>query len=364
MSSYIEFTLFTFGVSYGEHSEVVHKKNQLKELDDKINKLKQVLTHAHDKQTVLTQELSHIEKSIGQGVKNLQLIQQTITNKQQNIQELQREIDQLSNQLRDQQQLLAKHIRTRYRIGVYQPLKWLLNQENPYLVSRLLTFYQYLIKSREEAIHQVRQTKKQLALDQDKLNQEMAAQKHLQQQLVFNQQKLSQEKHYQTNLIHSLQQEIHSKQQALQDHQTNKENLTRLLASLVQKSMMQNQVPFARLRHKLPKPVTIEHKSLQKINQGIIFFAQEGTPVKAVYPGKVLFSDWLKGYGLLLIVDHGQGFMTLYAHNQSLFKQKGEMVGQGEQIATVGHSGGLIQNGLYFEVRQRGKAVPPLEWLS
>ena len=100
------------------------------------------------------------------------------------------------------------------------------------------------------------------------------------------------------------------------------------------------------------------------MNQGVTFFAKEGEPVVSVYAGKVVFSDWLKGYGLLLIVDHGMGFMTLYAHNQSLFKRKGDPVLQGEQIASIGHSGGLKQNGLYFEVRHRGKAIPPLEWLS
>jgi murein hydrolase activator len=100
------------------------------------------------------------------------------------------------------------------------------------------------------------------------------------------------------------------------------------------------------------------------MNQGITFFAAEGTPVYAVYSGKIVFSDWLNGYGLLLIIDHGQGFMTLYAHNQSLFKRKGSTVGTGEQIAAVGHSGGIKQNGLYFEVRKHGKTVSPREWLS
>ncbi len=118
------------------------------------------------------------------------------------------------------------------------------------------------------------------------------------------------------------------------------------------------------MRRKLPKPVQTKPNGFQRMNQGLTFFAAEGAPVTAVYPGKVVFSDWLNGYGLLLIIDHGQGFMTLYAHNQSLFKSKGTNVIQGEQIATVGHSGGLKQNGLYFEVRHGGKAVPPLEWLS
>ncbi|WP_133127919.1 murein hydrolase activator EnvC family protein [Legionella nagasakiensis] len=356
--------LFGFCISHSKNSEITHTKNQLKALDNKINTLKQGLNHAHDKQTALSQELSRIDKSIGLGVKNLQMIQRAMDNKQQAIQTLQKEIKQLSDQRHDQQQLLAEHIRTRYRMGVYQPLKWLLNQEDPHLVSRLLTFYQYIIKSREETISNIQQTQKQLTLHHDKLNEEIASQKRLQQQLTLNQQKLSQEKQYQTKLIHSLQQNIHNKQQTLQEYQMNKENLTRLLNSLAQENTIQSHVPFSNLRHKLPKPINTANKSLQKINQGILFFAPEGTPVTAVYPGKILFSDWLRGYGLLLIIDHGQGFMTLYAHNQSLFKQKGERVRQGEQIAAAGHSGGLVQNGLYFEVRQRGKAIPPLEWLS
>lgn len=105
-------------------------------------------------------------------------------------------------------------------------------------------------------------------------------------------------------------------------------------------------------------------RSFRKMHQGVTFFAEEGAVVTAVYPGKIVFSDWLKGYGLLLIIDHGQGFMTLYAHNQSLFKRKGQYVNQNEQIASVGHSGGIKQNGLYFEIRLKGKAVPPLNWLS
>ena len=127
---------------------------------------------------------------------------------------------------------------------------------------------------------------------------------------------------------------------------------------------MQNQRPFIFARKKLPQPVNVDRKNVQKINQGLVFYAAEGAAVTAVYPGKVVFSDWLKGYGLLLIIDHGRGFMTLYAHNQSLFKQKGDPVNQGEQIAAVGHSGGIKQNGLYFEIRQRGKAISPLAWLS
>jgi septal ring factor EnvC (AmiA/AmiB activator) len=95
-----------------------------------------------------------------------------------------------------------------------------------------------------------------------------------------------------------------------------------------------------------------------------MLFAGEGDAVTAVLPGKIVFTDWLKGYGYLLIIDHGHGLMTLYAHNKTLLKHKGDIVTQGEKIASVGHSGTIKKNGLYFEVRRQGKATSPLAWLA
>lgn len=173
---------------------------------------------------------------------------------------------------------------------------------------------------------------------------------------------LERNKTYHSHLIKTLNQDIQSQQHALIEFQKNKDNLKNLLKSLSQEHFISPNQPFAQMRKQLPHPVST--KLFKTMNQGVTFFADEGTAVTAVYPGKILFSDWLKGYGLLLIIDHGQGFMTLYAHNQSLFKHKGDLVHQKEQIALVGHSGGIKQNGLYFEIRLKGKAIPPLTWLS
>ena len=349
---------------YAESAMVSQTKIKLQELENKITKLQQTLAHAQDKQGVLNHELADTEKKIGEGVRQLRIIQHDVSRNQQKISGLQIQVAKLSQQLLEQQLLLAKHLRTRYKMGEYQPLKWALNQDNPYTINRLLTFYQYLIKSRQQMITQVHETKNTLMLSKDQLNNEVITQQELQQQLTGRQEKFEQDKLYHRELIRSLGQDISTNQQTLEEYKRNKANLSRLLKSLVQQSVVQPRYPFIQMRHKLPRPVQSDGKAVEKMNQGVTFFAKEGDPVTAVYTGKVVFSDWLKGYGLLLIVDHGWGFMTLYAHNQSLFKQKGETVMQGEQIATIGHSGGLKQNGLYFEVRHRGKAIPPLEWLA
>lgn len=347
-----------------ETAAMTQTKTKLKQLDLKISHLQHILNSAHDKTALLSQELADTEKKISLSVHELRTIQQNLSDKQHQISELEKQVAVLIEQLQAQQALLAKHLRARYLMGEYQPLKWLLNQDDPTATSRLLTFYQYVVKSRQQIIIRVQNTQHHLTLNQDKLKQEAIEQQRLQQDVNRRQHKLEQEKLYSTAIIQTLNKDIQSQQQTLKEYRQNKENLSHLLKTLIQQSIAQTQRPFTTARTKLPKPINVSGNSLQKVNQGLVFYAREGTPVAAVYSGKVVFSDWLRGYGLLLIIDHGQGFMTLYAHNQSLFKRKGEPVAQGEQIATVGHSGGLKQNGLYFEIRRRGKAIPPLAWLS
>lgn len=362
--------LFCFGV-YAESSTVLQTQNKLKQLDAQINSLQKTLNSAHDKRGILNKELSETEKQIGEGIRKLRSIQEDIKNKENKITDLQKQVNQLNQQLITQQQLLANHVRARYQMGEYQSLKLLLNQDDPNKVSRILTYYQYIVKSRQLLIEKIDKTRARLSESKENLREELNANRQLKTELTKHQEQLQQNKSYHTTLIQSLNHEIQDKQNRLREVRKNKENLARLLKSLAQQSITQKDKPFhetsspfSQMRKKLPLPVQSQSRSLRKMNQGVTFFAEEGAVVTAVYPGKVVFSDWLKGYGLLIIIDHGQGFMTLYAHNQSLFKSKGQYVRQNEQIASVGHSGGIKQNGLYFEIRLRGKAIPPLNWLS
>nr|WP_115385475.1 peptidoglycan DD-metalloendopeptidase family protein [Legionella gratiana] len=356
--------LFCSSLYAESSSAVLQTQKKLKQLDAQISSLQQTLNSAHDKRGVLNKELSETEKQIGECVQKLRSIQHDINSTEHKITSLQDQVNQLNNQLITQQQLLANHIRARYQMGEYQPIKLLLNQDDPNQVSRILTYYQYIIKSRQQIIEQIDKTRKSLSESKEKLRTELIADKQLKTELTQHQEKLNQNKGYHTALIQSLNHEIQDKQNTLHEIKKNKENLTRLLKSLAQQSIIQTSKPFSQMRKKLPLPVQTQDRSFHKMHQGVTFFAEEGAVVTAVYPGKVVFSDWLKGYGLLLIIDHGQGFMTLYAHNQSLFKRKGQYVNQNEQIASVGHSGGIKQNGLYFEIRLKGKAIPPLSWLS
>lgn len=360
----LTFCLVPWAVS-GATSETLNRaKTKLKQLETEIHTLKHTLNKAHDKNHLLNQELALTEKKISQGVHQSRLTQQAMDSRQRKITELEHQITALNQQLQTQRQLLAKHIRARYMMGEYQPLKWILSQDTPYKTSRMLTFYQYMLQSRETVIANILETKQALTKNVHSITLEIQEKQQLQSQLTTQQQKLERNKRYERAILQALNKTIQSQEQTLKDNQRNKETLSMLLKTLSKQSFSQPQRPLTFQHKKLQRPIQSSGNALKKLNQGIVFFANEGTPVKAIYPGKVVFCDWLKGYGLLMIIDHGQGLMTLYAHNQALFKNKGEQVQQGEQIASVGHSGGLKQNGLYFEIRQRGKAVPPLTWLS
>lgn len=340
-------------------------KDKLNAINGKINLLRHTLASANDRRGALNKELAHIEKQISEGINQLRLMQQQMNQKQQEIAVLHQNMDTLNKQLSIQQQLLIKQIRLRYKMGEYQSLKWLLNQEDPERTNRMLTYSQYIIKAQQTTIDTINTTEKALNNKKHQLDYELQDTQQLQARVNNSQQQLKRDKDYHSALLQSLNNEIDSKQHTLDDYKKDKNNLSRLLQLLVQQhNTTQSTLSFATMRKKLPSPLLSKPLTIEKMNQGVTFFADEGTPVTAVYSGKVVFSDWLKGYGLLLIIDHGQGYMTLYAHNQALFKHKGDTVSSNEQIASVGHSGGLQQNGLYFEIRRQGKAIPPLEWLE
>lgn len=355
--------VFTTAVCYAQNPTMIQTKNKLKQLESQMTQIQQHLTVAHDKQSTLKNELSHTEHQIQTGAKKLLQAQQSVEEKQQEINKLQQEIALLNKQLQTQQQLLATHLIARYKMGESQPLKWFFDQNTPKTLDRLITFYQYLVRSRQQILNDVKTTKASLDLNQKKLNQDLIEQKRLQQALLIHQQTLDQDKQRRITLMQSITHDIENKQQTLKAYQVNKKNLSNLLKTLTQQSVIQTRRPFAQMRRKLPKPITAYKAPLQKMHQGLIFFASEGTSVVSIFPGKIVFSDWLNGYGLLLIVDHGWGFMTLYANNKALIRHQGDIVNQGDKIATVGHTGTLKQNGLYFEIRHQGKAINPLEWI-
>lgn len=356
--------LLTIGNVHAENQGISQTKNKLQQISQQLKQLQQHLHHDKTQQNKLQQDIAITEKKIGDSVQLLTKNQQQLQNKEQKIHTLEQQIQTLNLTLHKEQQQLAKQLTQRYMMGEYQPIKWLFNQDNPYQITRILTYYGYVIRSQKQTIANLRNTQHQLANHTQMLQQELATLQTLQATLTEQQRHLTQQKQHHQHLIKQLNTTILTTQQALEERQQDKANLEHLLTVLVEQSKIRAQHPFITMRHKLPKPIQNNRTTTKSQNHGLIFYGTEGTPVTAVHGGKVVFSDWLKGYGLLLIIDHGSGYMTLYAHNQSLYKHRGELVAPGEQIGSIGHSGGIRENSLYFEVRHRGKAISASDWLA
>lgn len=356
-------------------SEQEIKTRQLEQLRQRITALKQELISSRSQYSDVVKQLAQTETEIGQRVRELRKLKRELSAQNRKLDKLQREQKQLQQALATQRELLAEQIRAAYVIGRQEYLKLLLNQENPAAVGRMVTYYDYFNRARGEHIETALATMARLDKVEAGIRQQHAQLSALHRQESAQKAKL--EKHYRQRktVLASLGKEISSKDQQLRQLLENEQQLQQLLQALNRDLgdilvAKEQQRPFAQLRGKLAWPTTGQVQKLFGKSRtagnlrwnGILIDGHEGNTVFSVARGRVAYADWLRGYGLLLIIDHGDGYMSLYGHNQSLFKEVGDWVEADEAVASVGNSGGQAHSGLYFEIRQNGKPVNPADW--
>jgi septal ring factor EnvC (AmiA/AmiB activator) len=253
-------------------------------------------------------------------------------------------------------------------------MKVLLNLEDPDKVDRMLTYYDYFNKARAEQIQQYRATIEQLATVKQLLESENRALVDNRARVVEQKQSLQNVRHDKQVTLRQLNQEIVSTGGEIKKLTQNRQELETLLAninlSIEALPSAVDAATFASRRGRMTLPIagTIvnrygSQRSSAKLTwNGVFIAADQGEPVQAIHYGRVVFSDWLRGFGLMIIISHGEGYMSLYGHNQVLYKETGDWVSAGDNIAAVGDSGGQSQMGLYFEIRQSGKPTNPQQW--
>jgi len=266
-------------------------------------------------------------------------------------------------------------MRATYLLSRNQYMKMLLTQDNPAMVSRSLIYYRYLNHARLNFITRLDQTLYNLQLSQEQLEQntttlqKLRSQQQIARTQLVNNQRNSQQK------LQEVTATIQTKSQKLQALLVNKRALETILSQIRSTTPSFNPLPsnvaFTRLQGRLPWPtsgilskrfgVSIEQSELK--SSGVFLQARTGEPVKSIYQGQVVFANWLKGFGQLIIVDHGGGYMSLYGHNQNLAKKVGETVNAGDTLAWVGSSEN-DESGLYFEIRQNGRPTNPENWCA
>lgn len=349
---------------------VLASANSLQEVQKKILNIKNVLSHAQHQQLNLQQQLKITETTMGNITIQLQKTQQQLSQQQKQLQSLNHQEIHYQQQIQSQQHNLAQQLRAIYMLGQQQYLKLLLNQEDPTHLSRMVIYYHYINLQRITKIQQYNQTLQKLAQTRQQIEQQTQRLQILQNQQQQQHQQLTMNKQQRLQLLQTLNSQISNNQQQLTTLLANKLALEKIVSHFATRHTAIVEPVFSTRHGKLPWPTrgkivqqfgtSIEHSQLK--STGVLIGAAEGQNVYAIAPGQVVFANWMAGYGLLLIIDHGNGFMSIYGRNNSIYKKAGEQVKAGELIATVGDTGGYEQSALYFALRRDGKPVNPEQW--
>lgn len=351
------------------------KSRQLEALRKKIDQLKQVLAAQRDQHSQVVQQLQQIETRIGQQVKTLRGIKNRLQAQNRKLDSLRAEQRQLQDELAGHRELLGQQIRAAYIIGRQEFLKLLLNQQDPAAVGRVSTYYDYFNRARSEQIDAAIKTITRLDTVEREIEQQRAELQTLHARKAGQKARLEQDFRQRSQMLARLKQEISNKDEQLSRLKQDEKQLQQLLQGLNRElgdllTGKDQQKSFAERRGSLAWPASGKVQKLfgQSRNagqlrwNGVLIGDSAGNTVYAVAPGRVAYADWLRGYGLLMILDHGDGYMSLYGHNQGLLKEVGDWVEADEAIAEVGSSGGRDQAGLYFEIRHNGKPTNPAAW--
>jgi murein hydrolase activator len=269
---------------------------------------------------------------------------------------------------------LAGQLRAAYTIGRQEPLKLLLNQQDPALAGRMFAYYSYFGRARAGQIHLIEADVERIAELEGELEAEDAQLADLERQQRAQLHGLEQARVERSHVLASLEAQSRTRAASLErlkSQQAGLEKLLRELRTAMERFPIEGNDAFARLRGKLAWPVSgrvVARYGAARAGgvrwEGVLIATERGAPVRAVCQGRVIYADYLPGLGLLTIVDHGDGYLSLYGHNERLYKAVGERVAVGDTLAAAGDSGGSARPELYFEIRKAGRPVDPLPWFK
>lgn len=357
-----------------EAGAIDNPEGELEQVQKRIQNLATDLASATARYQALQQELEQSERRIGESGRRLHELDQRLAQQRNRLSALQLQRQQQNASLEQQRSALAAQVRAAYVMGRQQRLKILLNQQEPAVVSRMLVYYDYFNRARLSQMAQIssilndlQQTESEIAGQNERLQALRVIEQDEQQQLAASRQQRQQ-------VLRELDRDLQDQGARLAGLKQDEQQLQELIRKLQQTiedlpQVKTDERPLKSIKGQLSWPVKgrlLARFGSRKAGNlrwdGVMIGTPEGRKVRAVHRGRVAFADWLRGYGLLLIIDHGNGYMTLYGNNQSLFKETGEWVEAGESVALAGSSGGRRKSGVYFGIRVKGKAVNPRKW--
>lgn len=350
------------------------EQSKLQAIKDKISALSQKLLQRDSEADKLSAELQKQELALAATNKKIAQLDNEMSALQEGLAGLLEKKISLEELNKAQQAQIAREINSAYRQGSSEPVKLLLNQEDPQKAARIIKYYSYFTDARRKKMEQFTETLNQLEDVEKSISEKQQILLSGREALVAETEDLKREQSERTAILASINEAMNSDKAQLEKLARERKAVEQVIASLEQAIHGlgdDSALPFAKLRGKLPWPVK------GKVSQGFGSFraqslkwtgwlitAPEGAAITSVHNGRVVFADYLRGQGLMMIIDHGGGYLTLYAHNQVLLKETGEWVQGGEKVALTGNSGGLASSALYFEIRHNGRPQDPKSWLA
>lgn len=362
--------VFVCGYAQGDQQE------DMKQLQKNIEQLQKELKNIQGERSNLQKDLQKSETEVGELLKKIERINRDLKDQDKQLNNLHQERKTLEDARRAQQDEIAEQVASAYQLGQQSQIKLLLNQESPEQVTRMLKYHQYFLAARAQKLDNYLATLNQLDELEPKINAKTLELSNTQSVLRSQHEQLNQRQSERKQALAKINATLKTKDQELNQLNEERKQLQALLQqvsrTLASVNLPKGNESFSSRKGRLPWPTDgklIHRYGSQRIAgqmqwNGLMILASEGKPVIAVHQGRVVFADYFLGHGLLLIVDHGEGYLSLYAHNQSLYKTTGEWVNAGEPIASVGNSGGRDEAGLYFELRHKGKPIDPGAWLA
>ncbi len=369
------------------------QQEKLDHLRQRITALQQELEKTSESKSEASDALRVSERAISGSNRTLAELAQHQRAANHTLQLLQQQAQQLEVDTRRQQALLGSLLVQQYHGGQYQGgqqeyLKLLLNNHDPAQVAREMRYYEYIARNRATWIKTLRDDLARLNIVTQQARQKNDETAALQAQEKAQRKTLENDKVARQKALNQFAQQLKQQRHAIGRLQRDENRLSQLLDKL-SKILTQPKIrgvftneqlpddrfdgkPFEQLKGRLALPVKgdVANKfgsarpDSTVLWKGLLVRAATGQAVKAVASGRVVFADWLRGFGNLLIIDHGKGYMTLYGNNETLYKQVGDTLRGGDMVATVGNSGGNEDSGLYFELRHEGKPLDPVKWLA
>jgi len=352
------------------------KEAELKQVRSRIERVRKSVNDDVEARDRLSVRLRDAELSVQQARKDLDDVRARRLQSEAQLRELEDERAEREAQLAVERDALAGELRTAYVNGREEQLKLLLNQQDPAQVGRMLTWYGYFGRARAERIGVIREQLVELAAVREEIVAEAERLQALETEQTQQLDTLRNAQKSRAQAVAAIEGQIKTRSGELRRLESQAGSLEKLITELrkaLESVPVAKQAPFEPLRGKLPWPVQ-QGRVLARFGQpraggslkwqGMLVGTERGARVRAPFAGRVVYADWLPGMGLMLVLDHGQGYMSLYGHNEELFRKVGDRVESGDVIASVGDSGGHNTPALYFEVRRGREPVNPEQWLQ